>query len=137
MRQATFSPDGSQVLTATSVRKIDLWDLPRDDRPVPDLLLLAQLLSESRLDPTSGLVPCDPATLKRAWQSLRARYPDSFVCSPEQAFSWHRQEAHDAEAAGIWPMAALHLQALVNAEPGSGPLHARLAQGAHGVRTDR
>ncbi len=128
VRHAIFSPDGKRVITATSTQKITLWDLPRDDRPVPDLLLLAQLLSDSRLDPTSGLVPCDPSTLKRAWQSLRARYPDSFVCSPEQAFSWHRQEAHDTEAAGIWPMAALHLQALVLAEPGSGSLHARLAR---------
>jgi tetratricopeptide (TPR) repeat protein len=128
VRHAVFSPDGKRVITATSARKIVLWDLPRDDRPVPDLLLLAQLLSESRLDPTSGLVPCDPATLKRAWQTLRVRYPDWFVCSPDQAFAWHRLEAQDAEAAGIWPVAALHLQALVIAEPGSGPLHARLAQ---------
>jgi len=128
VRHATFSPDGARVLTATSGREIALWDLPRDNRPVQDLVLLAQLISGSRLDAAAELVPCDTATLSRAWHTLRARYPTSFNCSPDQALTWHREEAHDAEAAGIWPVAALHLQTLLNAGPGLGLLHARLGR---------
>jgi len=126
--QATFNADGTRVLAATTGREIVIWDLPRDNRPVQDLVLLAQLISGSRLDPVSGLVPCDTATLDRSWQTLRVRYPDSFICSPDRALTWHRQEAQAAEAAGIWPMAVLHLQALVDAGPRAGLLHARLGR---------
>jgi hypothetical protein len=128
VRQASFSADGTRVLTASSAPRVEVWDLPRDDRPVSDLLLLARVISGGRLDPASGPVPGDPATLQRDWQRLRASYPDSFTCSADQALSWHRQEAHDAAEAGVWSIAALHLQALLEAEPGSGVLHARLGR---------
>jgi WD40 repeat protein/tetratricopeptide (TPR) repeat protein len=128
LREAIFSPDGSAVLTASAARRVCAWELPRDDRPVSDLLRLAHLISGIRLDPASGLVPCDPAALRRDWQELRTKYAEMFACSDAQVASWHRQEAHDAEAAGAWPVAVVHLKALLDSEPGSGPLHGRLAR---------
>ncbi len=125
VRHAVFSTDGARVLTATSTRKLATWDIPRDDRPVHDLILLAQLISAARLDPLSGLVPCDAPTLNKSWRILRDRYPDSFTSTPAQVLSWNRHEAEAAEAAGIWPRAVQHLQVLVSAATDSGLLHAR------------
>ena len=129
VRNARFSADGKQVITFSSSRKLRSGTCPETTAQLGDLLLLAQLLSDSRLDATSGLVPCETAVLRQAWQGLReAATPNSFTCSPDQVLSWHRQEAHEAEAAAIWPEAWLHLQARVDADPRSALLHSRLAR---------
>ncbi len=78
VRGASFSPDGRRVVTACVDRTVRVWELPADDRPVPDLVLLAQLLSASRFDAKGGLVRLEPAELKAAWQMLRSKYPDEF-----------------------------------------------------------
>ena len=46
-----------------------LWDLPRDDRPVGDLLAPGPTRHGSRLDATSGWCLAIPTTLRRAWQT--------------------------------------------------------------------
>jgi hypothetical protein len=46
------------------------WDLPTDDRPVDDLVTLSQWLSGHRVDATGGLVPLDPAALRRAGEKF-------------------------------------------------------------------
>ena len=44
-------------------------------RPLEDLVLLAQALSSHRLDEAGVLAPLDADQLRRAWETLRARYP--------------------------------------------------------------
>jgi WD40 repeat protein/tetratricopeptide (TPR) repeat protein len=128
VRQAIFSPDGGGVLTASSSRRVDVWELPRDGRAVEELLVLARVISGARIDPASGLLPGDFGRLRHDWHRLRESCPESFEASDDQIAGWHRDEAHDAEEAEVWTVAAMHREALVAAEPGSGAQHARLGR---------
>ncbi len=92
LNQIEFSPDGHQLLTASSDGTARLWELLPDDRPVKDLVLLAQVLCGHTIGATGGgLEPVEPGALRDAWQSLRDKYPDDFVASPEDLSAWHRE----------------------------------------------
>jgi hypothetical protein len=99
------------LLTAGSDGTARLWDLLPDDRPVEDLILLAQVLCGHRIDATgASLVPVKPRALRDAWQSLRDKYPADFVPSPEDLFTWHREEADACERLEQWNDAIEHLE---------------------------
>jgi WD40 repeat protein/tetratricopeptide (TPR) repeat protein len=115
--EASFSPDGQRLLTSCEDRTVRVWQLPRDDRPVADLVRLAHLLAASRLDPKGDLVPLEPADCQAAWQALRDRYPKDFVASPEDVLAWHRHQAEKCERAGDRLSALGHRDRLVEAEP--------------------
>jgi WD40 repeat protein len=68
-----FAPDGDGVSVTTAAGEVWEWDLPHDDRPAADLLLLATLLAGSHIDPERGLLPLSPAELEAAWKEARAR----------------------------------------------------------------
>jgi eukaryotic-like serine/threonine-protein kinase len=68
-----FAPDGGGVSVTTAAGEVWTWGLPHDDRPADDLLLLARLLSGSRIDPERGLLPLSPAELEAAWNEARSR----------------------------------------------------------------
>src|SRR5437763_1696575 len=125
VKHAQFSPDGRRVVTACQDGAARVWELPRDERPVADLVLLAEVLSGQRIDPTSGLVPLEEKKLHEAFQALRSRYPQDLVASPAQVLVWHRREAVRCEQAGQWPGAITHLDRLINAEPGNWTLWLR------------
>jgi WD40 repeat protein len=55
----------------------EVWDPPRDDRPVADLLLLAQVLAAHEVDPTGGYVPVKTARLQELWLKLPAMTPSN------------------------------------------------------------
>jgi hypothetical protein len=59
-----------------------------DERPVTDLVKLAQLYSGRRLDEKGGAVPLDGDELKAIWRELRARYPQEFSASPYAVAEW-------------------------------------------------
>jgi WD40 repeat protein len=70
--RAYFGSDADRAFTAGQDGVVRSWDLTPDDRPDATLLLLAQVLSGSRMDPTYGLVPLDGDSLRSAWRRLRA-----------------------------------------------------------------
>jgi hypothetical protein len=72
-----------------------------------------------RLDRSGDLVPLSRDEIRAAWQELRPRYPDVFVCSPQEILSWHRREAAACEDAKVWSWAVIHLDALIAADPTS------------------
>ena len=90
-------------------------------------MILAQLLSGSRIDPGSGLVSLDLASVSNQWQILRARYPPEFTPQMERTSAWHEREAVACEAPGKWAGAGFHLNCLLNATPNDPVLRRRRA----------
>jgi WD40 repeat protein len=80
---AAFSPDGRRVVTASTDGTARVWELPNDDRPVEDLDQIACVLAGAQVDATGGLVPLAGEDLRRAFEALRARYPQEFACPKE------------------------------------------------------
>jgi hypothetical protein len=66
-----FGPDGRRLVTS-GPRGASVWELPRDDRPAEDLVSLAELLSQGRVDAVFGRVPLDEEALRRTWQAVGA-----------------------------------------------------------------
>ena len=109
-----FSPNGQFVLTASQDGTARLWDLHPDDRPIEDLVLLSQVLCGHRIDATgASLVPVDPLALRDAWQDLRRKYPDEFVATPKDLFTWHREQADACERLGRRSDAIKHFEQAV------------------------
>src|SRR5262249_14750149 len=84
-------------------------DLPRDDRPVADLVLLSQMLAVGRIDVGGNVVPLQLHELTHASQELKQKYPDQFASSPSDAAEWHRHEAQQSKAERNVKAAVFHL----------------------------
>jgi WD40 repeat protein/serine/threonine protein kinase len=70
--RAYFGSDDNRAFTVGQDGVVRSWDLTPDDRPDATLLLLAQVLTGRRMDPTYGLVPLDGDSLRSAWRQLQA-----------------------------------------------------------------
>jgi WD40 repeat protein/serine/threonine protein kinase len=70
--------------------------LPRDLRPVADLVQLAQMLAVARIDSGGNIVPLRMNELAVAWENLHGKYPGQFKSDPREMFLWHKAEAVDA-----------------------------------------
>jgi WD40 repeat protein/serine/threonine protein kinase/tetratricopeptide (TPR) repeat protein len=134
---ASFSPNGRRVLTASQDGMARVWAFSPDERPAADLLLLAEFLATNRLDEQGGQVPLEHQSWMKAWNTLRAQYPAQFDCTPAEIAAWHREEAKACADAGLFAGAMLHLDYLIEADPGNrlyrtsrGQAHAGLAHWA-------
>jgi tetratricopeptide (TPR) repeat protein len=128
VNDAAFSPDGRWVVTASQDGTARVWDVAPDERPKEDLLRLVQVLAGHRLDPTGAFAPLTTEEYRAAWQVLKAKYPQDFSVSTEEALAWHRREAEACEAAGDCFAARKHLDRLIEAEPADEALRQRRAQ---------
>jgi len=59
-----------------------LWDLPRDTRPIGDLVGTAKLLSAEQIYESEAIGPLTKAVLYDLWQDLSVRYPEKFSLRP-------------------------------------------------------
>jgi hypothetical protein len=79
---ARWSPDSQFVLRGAK------YDLRPDQRPVEDLVKIAQLYAGKRLDEQGNAAPLATAELEGLWNELRAKYPDEFIVRPEALMAW-------------------------------------------------
>ena len=74
---------GDQALVSrTRSGTTRVWSLPRDQRPLEDLISIAQLLSSQRTYSGETLMPETRAALVETWQRLQAKYPSEFSFRP-------------------------------------------------------
>jgi hypothetical protein len=79
---AAFSPDGRRAVTTASTAQV--WELPLEDRPVADLVLLAQVLTGLERRASGQFVPLEISRFRADWATLWSKYPRDFLsCPPE------------------------------------------------------
>lgn len=67
-RDAAFNREGCTVYMEGAAGGQVIWPVRREDRPVAELVRLAELLSASRIDPERGYLPLEAEQLRRLWQ---------------------------------------------------------------------
>jgi WD40 repeat protein/serine/threonine protein kinase len=94
-------------------------DLPRDNRPVADLVLLSQMLAVGRIDAGGNLVPLQLDELTRAWGLLHTKYPEQFEATSPEIVAWHQHEAEECVSEGNLNAARFHLVHALEVSPGN------------------
>jgi WD40 repeat protein len=110
---AAFTPDG-RVITASYDGTARTWDVAPDERPTEDLVGLAELLSGHRSDEGGLIVPLPGEDHLRLWDRLRAKYPEEFTVTPEQARAWRKREIRDCLREGNLAAAQFHYWAQIS-----------------------
>jgi len=123
----TFSPDGG-LLLAKCGEHAQLWPLPKEARPVEELVLLAQLLSGRGIDASGTFAERSSADSGSAWQRLRSMYPASFAVALDQVRVWRERIVESSEKEERWFTAAFHLDQLVKENPNEEALRLRHAR---------
>jgi eukaryotic-like serine/threonine-protein kinase len=110
------APDG-RVLLALLDGGVRSWNLPVDDRPASDLVLLSQLLAGSRIEQSGAILALSGLETHEAREVLWSKYPELFVSGPNVLLEWHRRQAGLAEQSRSWSEADFHLGRLIESEP--------------------
>jgi len=121
---ASFNPNGAGLIVAAS-EQVRFIRLPKEERPIQDLTLIAQLLSAHRLQPGLGLRPVESSELETTWQTLHEKYPAEFTSVPNSDFAWHEHEAVICERDRQWFAALVHLEKMSAASPADDRLRER------------
>jgi tetratricopeptide (TPR) repeat protein len=103
------------VAAADSTGSVEIWDISPDERPVEDLLLLAQLLDSRYIDESGHCSRFVPSEAN--WRRLRQRYPNAFIVNAHQAFHWRQRQAEASLREKNWSAALFHLDRLLTEEP--------------------
>jgi hypothetical protein len=74
-----FAADSRRALTIGEDRRLRVWDVAADPRPLADLQKMARLLSGRSLDEAGGEMPLSPEEFNRTWRELAAKYPAEFA----------------------------------------------------------
>ncbi len=114
---AYFSTDGRRIVAAGAGGMAELWDLPREDRPAGDLILLAEMLAGFRVDTAGSEVPLSTDDFANAWRTLTAKYPGQFRATPEETVAWRRKQADACLSQYRWREGAVHLDSLLAESP--------------------
>ncbi|HQR08565.1 MAG TPA: serine/threonine-protein kinase [Gemmatales bacterium] len=112
--RARFSLDGLHVITESHDASASVWDLPVDDQPIADILHLAQVYSDHKIDDTGVLQPLDIEKELLPWyQELKAKYPEEFIPNYEDIHRWRLQQIADCCNENNLPAALFHQQWLL------------------------
>lgn len=122
-----FLAEDSGIIAGNDVGEAWLWNLAEDHRPIGDLTLLSQLLSEDSNDRAVDIMPQTQETLRASWQQLRSQYPADFTTSLDEILSWHQWEAKSSEENRQSFAAYFHLNRLLAIRPEDQTLEERRA----------
>jgi WD40 repeat protein len=109
---ASFSLDGRRVVTASGDHTARVWDVSLDERPLADIVGLAELMSAHRIDFTGAIARLPTEDLSRLWAELRSKYPSEFTVAPEAVRRWREGEIRDCMREGHLSAAEFHYWAL-------------------------
>jgi hypothetical protein len=109
----TTPPSSAPTLSSLPLNE----PLPKEDRPVADLVLLGQMLAVGRIDASGNVVPLELSDLTRAWRVLHDKYPKQFRTSGAEVVAWHRHEAHESQVEGNLRAALFHLDRAIQCRP--------------------
>jgi WD40 repeat protein len=122
-----FSHDGGWLLDASG-KRAQLWLLPKEARPLEDLVSLAQLLAGRKIDRAGNLVPWPAVAASDAWTVLRTKYPTTLAQNPNQVRQWRERIVEECERDAHWFAAAFHLDQLIKENPSDETLLLRRAR---------
>jgi serine/threonine protein kinase/WD40 repeat protein/tetratricopeptide (TPR) repeat protein len=111
-QQLQMTPDGRKLVFCSDIFTCDVWELPREERPLEELVTLAQALSGRRVDDSGSTPPLDP----QVWLALRARHPETGAV-PFDLMEWYSEQAEKGEITGDWQAARAYLDRLIAAQP--------------------
>jgi WD40 repeat protein len=110
--EVRFLPDGNRLVTVDKDGWSFVWNLPIDNRPVADIVELAEFLSGGQLISNVGTNGSASDSLRSTWEHLKTKYPADFSTSMREIEAWHSSQADQAEGHEDWFAAAFHLQYL-------------------------
>jgi WD40 repeat protein len=127
LTRAGFTPGQGRVFTIDDQGTAQVWPLPLEERPLENLLSLAQLIASDT--PAGAVAPqiAQSESLQALWQLLRTRCPADFTVTTEQVVAWHGFQARQSELEAHWFAALFHLEHLLSLQPGDSSLGHRLA----------
>lgn len=112
---ARFAPDATRLITASQEARI--WAFVPDATPLDDLARLASALSSRAVEPLGGLVPLEPADLRRAWEGLTPAGRRMLEARPEQVQGWHRRQGLELLRDRRFAEAVAHLDTVLATRP--------------------
>jgi WD40 repeat protein/serine/threonine protein kinase len=77
-----FAQRDHWLVTRTASGQTRVWDLPRELRPVDDLVQIAEFLSAQQNHSAETMVPQTREGLQKLWLELRRKYPNDFSFKP-------------------------------------------------------
>jgi WD40 repeat protein len=102
--QIAFSPDSRRLLTIDQERKLRVWNVAPDERPIDDLAKFAQLLSGRQLDETGGETPMTPGDFANLSKELAAAYPAAFFPPATKALAEAALASKELDPALLAPL---------------------------------
>jgi len=79
LTSAQFIAADRRLATRSITGATQVWELPRDDRPIPDLFIIAGLLSGQRAESANNPQAPAQGELRTTWDYLRNLYPQDFA----------------------------------------------------------
>ena len=139
LTQARFFSDPRRFITSLSRNTAWLWELPMDNRPMQDMVLMAEVLSGARHNqnyPNNSGDGSKWNNLAQIYRAIKQKYPDDFKTTPEEILYWHQQQASLAEMNQAWLAAITHLKCLLAVDSSNPSLIKRLSSAQRKLNKD-
>jgi WD40 repeat protein/tetratricopeptide (TPR) repeat protein len=118
IRGVALGRDGRLVLSFGAVGDPSArWssDFRAEERPLEDVLHIAEVLSGQRMADAGATTALDDATLVKEWRDARTKYATDFAPSAKRVAAWDRRGVAECEQQQLWIGVVLHIDRLLSA----------------------